>query len=583
MFKTISAEIKKIVSKPGIFILSILLAIILVCGVFLYQPKVYSSSKFELAGSTYLEKWNEFMSDATRGEKAAIDVELDNTMQAINKYTYSYKGEDYTYENFISSTLTLFQQNMDAYRDAATDSSSQTYINATKDNLVYTLEDINSAIETAMINYQFGAYAMISTTKNYDNYKASYSALHDWLDQTISKENLAYHFADYDAGLSKNFFSSINEFKYPTLTAEFVNNYSSPAKGTKYAILTERKNAILEEIENNYELATENENSFNTNCAYKMDELANKYVETIDVYINLVKNELLVNAFEEVSTTEQINLVNLASYSKYNCSSLLEKYDYLFKKDKVASDYSLPLTIGIASNDEPNGYDYSYFVLRVFSFVIIVYAIMSCCHSIAGEIKEGSMRYLAIRPVSRPKLFFGKWLAVMTMSVVLMTFSLIISLAVGAAVYGMKAVNILTIFNGTSPLVLHPFGMICIYLLSMLLELCIYSLLAMLLSVLFKSDLLSVTLLLVLYLLNTLFPMFIQGANSWLNYYPFSHISLYALFGSSLYAQQGNFMNLVFGAKIYAASHIALTLGIIALMIIIICVLSITAFKRKEL
>ena len=582
MFKTISAELKKKVSKPGIFILSLLLAIILVFGVFLYQPKAYESSEFELAGNTYLDKWNEFMGDATKGQKAAVDTELDNALLSVKNYTYSHGGTSYSYKEYIESHLTLFQQNMDAYRDSTSDESAQTTINNLKTSLVKTLEEINQAVETGVVNYQLGSYAIIATNTNYQGYRNSYTALHDWLDQTISKENLSDHFVEYDSGIANNFFKYVSKFKYPTLTTEMIKDYSATESGTKYSILLERRDAIVDEIETNYDLATDDP-TFNSNNAKIMDELANKYVATLNVYVNLVKNELLVNAFSQVSTTEQMNLVNLGNYSRYNCNSLLERYNYIFEHNKLESDYSLPLTIGIASNNEANGYDYAYFVLRVFSFVLIVYAIMSCCHSIAGEIKEGSMRYLAIRPVSRTKLFFGKWLAVIIMNVILMVFSLIISVSVGAAVYGMQAANILTIFNGTTPLVLHPIGMLAIYLFSMLLELMIYSLLAMMLSVWFKSDLLGVTILLVLYLLNTLFPMFIQGANSWLNFYPFSHISMYALFGSSLYAQSGNFMNLVFGAKIYAASNIALTLGLILLMIIIICVVSLFSFKRKEL
>ena len=583
MFKTISAEIKKIVSKPGIYILSILLATILVCGVFLYEPKAYASSQFVLAGDTYLEKMNDFMGNSSRGEKAKIDTKLDNALLSIEKYTYTVGAEKYTYEEFISNKIIEFQNNIDAYRDCATDGSTQDTINRNRTLNLQTLEAINSAVETAMVNYQYGAYALISTNNNYVYYKESYTALHDWLNQTISKANLASHFVDYDSKLAGNFFKSLDEFKYPTLSNEFVQTYTSAASGTKYAELLKRQNSILQEIDDNYVLATANVDNFNLNNAKEMDRLANLYVSSLDVYVNLIENALLVNAFDQVSTTEQMDLVNLSSYSKYNCSSLLEKYTFLFDENKVESDFSLPLTIGIASNSEANGYDYSYFVLRVFSFIIIVYAIMSCCHSIAGEINEGSMRYLAIRPVKRTKIFFGKWLAVIIMCVILMIFSMVISLCVGMAVYGMKSAKILTIFNGTTPIVLHPLAMIGIYMLSMLFELMIYSLLAMLLSVLFKSDLLSVTLLLMLYLLNTLLPMLIQGANSWLNFYPFTHISLYALFGSSLYAQPNNLINLMFGAKVYSSSHIVLTGAVIALMIIIISALAAKKFKNKEL
>ena len=208
---------------------------------------------------------------------------------------------------------------------------------------------------------------------------------------------------------------------------------------------------------------------------------------------------------------------------------------------------------------------------------------MAACHSIAGEVKEGSMRYLAIRPISRTEMFFGKWFAILAMCMILITFSAIISLCVGGAVYGMTTQTILTIFNGDVALTIHPLGMIGLFLLSMFLELLIYSILAMLFSALFKSDLMSMTILLVLYLLNTLIPIFIQGANSWLTYYPFSHISLYSLFGSSVYAVPHNFFNLVFGSKVYTGTHFALTLSVILLLITIVSIVAIRIFKKKEL
>ena len=61
MFKIISAEIKKILSKPGVYILSVLLAIILVLGVFIYKPKMFESNQYELLGNTYIEKYTDFI------------------------------------------------------------------------------------------------------------------------------------------------------------------------------------------------------------------------------------------------------------------------------------------------------------------------------------------------------------------------------------------------------------------------------------------------------------------------------------------------------------------------------------------
>ena len=130
---------------------------------------------------------------------------------------------------------------------------------------------------------------------------------------------------------------------------------------------------------------------------------------------------------------------------------------------------------------------------------------------------------------------------------------------------------------------MHPMVMLIIYLGSMLLELMLYSMIAMLFSCMFKSDLMSVTVLLVIYLLNILAPAFIQGTNTWLAFYPFSHISIYALFGSSIYAVPNNFFNTVFGAKVYAGTCLTLTLSVITLMFVIISLFAVKIFKNKEL
>lgn len=117
----------------------------------------------------------------------------------------------------------------------------------------------------------------------------------------------------------------------------------------------------------------------------------------------------------------------------------------------------------------------------------------------------------------------------------------------------------------------------------MFLELTVYASIAMLLSCLFKSDLFAVTIMLVLYLINTLLPVFAGGINSWLAFYPFSHITLYSLFGSSNYAIADNFLNMLLGAKVYAGTNIGLTICVIILFIGITNLIGSLLFKKKEL
>ena len=578
MFKVISAELKKMVSKPGIYILAILLAIILVLGAFIYNPTVYSSSYITLTGNTVMEKYTYFIGEGSGGIKLQADTSITDASNKILAYNVDGKSQEENIDD-LYDTFMMYYNN---YREAAYNDTPDNVIATYRANLVSALNSLNAAIATGVNNSSAGAYTILTTRTNYDRYTATYESIRNLFSTNTS--NIADICQEYENNYRNNFTSSIDAFIYPTLSEKLIRDYTVNEEGTKLYTellrLDEINNSILS-IYNDVRDGTKDDQSINV--MQELEDLVNLYVNTANTFVNLVNYELLSNAFSFVSTNEQLDLLYLDNDTQYDSDTLLIRYNFLFDNNKTESDYAHPLTIGVTSNDEINAYDYAYFILRLFSFIIIVYAIMSACHAIAGEIKEGSMRYFAIRPVNRLTLYFGKFLAIILMSLIMIIFSAIIAVCVGGAVYGFSSASILTIFNGTTAIVIHPIVMLIIYLVSLLLELVVYTSIAMLLSCLFKSDLLAVTLMIVLYLLNTLLPVFVTGANSWLTYYPFSHISLYSLFGSSIYAISNNFLNMLLGAKVYAGTNIGLTITVIVLFIAIINLLATVAFKKKEL
>lgn len=583
MFKVVSAEIKKMVSKPGIYILAILLAVILVLGVFIYRPTVYQDTSVNLQGDTVLDIYNQFDGGLNAGIKYDVD---DNIINASYPVTL-YRINGVTFKDHINELVNHFETNFSAYRNCAYDSSSSNTISTNKTNLLQSLINLNNAINIGINNAQNGAYTILTTTSNFNTYEEYYEYVYNNFDVTVTESNrttIAEICKEYEDNFKDEFISSIDNFKYPNVSDDFIEDYSANIEGTKYSTINARMQEIITDIYELRDLAQfDSETNQSISSKDEMIRLINLYINTADTFINLVNYELLSNAFSVVNTNDQLDLMYLTNQSQYNSDSLLIRYTYLFENGKTENDYAHPLTIGVTSNHETNAYDYAYFILKLFSFIIIVYAVMTACHSIAGEIKEGSMRYLAIRPVGRIKLFFGKLFAILLMSIIMILFSAIIALCVGGAVYGFDSLTILTIFNGTTAITMHPIVMLLIYLLSMFLELMVYASIAMLLSCLFKSDLFAVTIMLVLYLLNTLLPVFAGGINSWLAYYPFSHISLYSLFGSSNYALSDNFLNILLGAKVYAGTNIGLTISVTLLFIIIANVLGSILFKKKEL
>lgn len=581
MFKVISAEIKKILSKPSTYILAIVLAGILVLGVFIYNPTPQKSNSFVLAGTTFTAKKEQFYKD--NSYKYSADESITKTINAINAYSVVENGETISRKQYIDKLFNNVLNEFYSYRNYAAYNEDLTdQMLAQKEKLTQAIQLLKTQINKSIQLSLTGSYCMLTTNDNHAIFIDLFKEIDSWLDVTPEKSNLATHCMVFESDLKPQLESCLNAFIYPNLTIEIINNYTSSEENSKLSNLYSRLTIIENEITSINNVVIENGDLENKKQASKMDELANLYFQTTQTYINLVKYELLCNAFSSTTTKQQLDLLYLKDYSNYNNNSLLIKYSYLFDNNKTILDYSNPLTIGATSNLEINAYDYAYFIIKLFSFVIIAYSVMLACNSIAGEIKEGSMRYFAIRPISRKEIYFGKLLAIIILASILILFSAIIALCVGGTVYGFESLSILTIFNGSHAVVLKPIIMLAIYLLSFIVEVAIYTSIGMLFSTLIKSDVLSVTIMLIFYLINILLPLFIQGANTILSYYPLSHISLYTLFGSAVYATN-DFFNLLLGAKVYATTNLGLTIVVIVALIAVINIVAAKIFKNKEL
>lgn len=588
MFKVISAEIKKIVSRPGIYILSVLLAIILVLGVFIYEPTVYKNTSVELNGLNVLSKHLSFEGDT----KPNVQEDITNTINAVKYYRIESDNGSITHKENIKNCLTTFEQKLQSYLECSNGTTGADTIISTiaLPELISSLEDLNTAINTAVNKAKTGSYVVVTTEGNFKTYTSTYKEVYNLLKTSVDKDEIPNIVNEYNKKFKSTFINSINELNYPTLSNETIKDFSTLTVDSKLTIVYERLAEIELKID---EVVAHAQNGDLDVADYKynldpkkcdeIDALATEYVAVANTFTSLVNHTLISSAFSAVSVNDKLDLLYLKNESEYNSKSLVIRYSYLFEVNKTENSYAHPLTIGTSSNVVTNGYDYAYFILRLFSFLIIVYAVMVACNSIAGEVKEGTMRYYAIRPVSRTNIYVGKFLAIFLMSVIMLVFSAVIALCVGSTVYGLESLDILTIFNGSTCLTLKPIVMLGIYLLSFTFELLVYLTIAMLLSCLIKSDLFAVTVVLVLYLVNILLPMFVGGPNTWLTYYPFSHITLYSLFGSSVYALENDLFNQVLGVKIFAGTSIWLTATVISLIVIVLNILANKLFKNKEL
>ena len=185
MFKVVSAEIKKMVSKPGIYILAILLAVILVLGVFIYRPTVYQDTSVNLQGDTVLDIYNQFDGGLNAGIKYDVD---DNIINASYPVTL-YRINGVAYKDHINELVNHFETNFSAYRNCAYDSSSSNTISTNKTNLLQSLINLNNAINIGINNAQNGAYTILTTTSNFNTYEEYYEYVYNNFDVTVTESN----------------------------------------------------------------------------------------------------------------------------------------------------------------------------------------------------------------------------------------------------------------------------------------------------------------------------------------------------------------------------------------------------------
>lgn len=581
MNKVIQAELKKIVSKPGIYILAVLLALIMLLGVFIYKPSTTTENTTTLNGTTVLQVYQDDFGDGVNtGIKASANKMVTDAKNAI----LSYKIDGVSYAAKLEEEQNKFEDYFNDYSACGVGSYPQTYVETAKTNMLNSFQSIYSIINAGLNLNANGAYPIVTTKANYDEYDKLYSQALELLQRDVDASKITEVCADFAEQYMGKINACINKLYYSTVNEDKVKNYTTEYEGSNYKLFTTNINKLLADIETIKEEA-QLSNEINANQV-KIEQIKNlvmQYDNYCQTYANLIEYDLMVNVLNIVKTADQGKLLYLESATSINANSYLVKYDYLFKHNKSLADFANPLTIGISSNQSANGYDYAFFILKMFSFVIIAYAIMAGAHTISGEIKEGTMRYLAIRPVKRSSILFGKYISIAIISIILILFSGVLSIIVGGCIYGFNSLTILTVFAGKYAITLHPIAMIAIYLLSLILELLVYLSIAVLLSNLIKSDILAVTILMVVYLINILLPMFTGSAMSWLAYYPFSHISLYSLFGSALFANPNNPFNMLLGTKVYTTTSLPLTLLTVVLIIALCNIIASKIFKHKEI
>lgn len=570
--KIISAEFRKILSRPGIYIVSILLAAVMVFCAFTFNPSVRSVSYSDIQKDTVSEIYNMFTNDdlykpycdslvsstndyidttsSGNSIKTSIDNAYNNYVEALNNYSYYVKNDishntRNVYRSILHDKLKLFQAQI---FDQGADLTSS------------------------------GEYRLLMDIDDYNSVKQKFSELNLYLTQQASTSG--QHTANLKkAEEFKSFISTkLNNFIYPAISNKNLD---------KIAEIRTECEARLTNYTTDMRTLIDSLNSEDSQKSIANRKKMNSYIEgyykTSMLYSNLITDTVKEDTLGSYSNNEINKFKFFEDYDKYVAQESFTRNNYLWQSKTFDTTYALPIAFNSASNlNGANAYDFMFYALEIFSFIILIYVIYLACNSIAGERSDGTLKLIAIKPISRNKIYRGKLLFCTYISLILLAFSSVVAFIVGLFMYGTTSASILVVFNAMGAFTIHPVLYMLFYLISLFIKLFVFINLGMLISSLINNGTVASMIGLLLYFVDLVAGMLIQSANI-LRFMPLSNLDLIPFFGNMTLGNQSNLLAKLFATTTPMPAIIWVTISTIICLILISNTLGKLIFKRKDL
>jgi ABC-2 type transport system permease protein len=266
----------------------------------------------------------------------------------------------------------------------------------------------------------------------------------------------------------------------------------------------------------------------------------------------------------------------------YEQNETLSKNVYLFQNNKFSYEYANPFSVANPSNTSVNAFDFAYYTLELFSFIIIIYVIVLGAGMIAGEEANGTMKLLAMRPYKRYKIFLGKVFAALKVGLIFIVIGAIASFITGAYLYGTVSLPILSVFNMEYVIISSPYLMFGVYLFTLFIEILFYTIIAVSISSIFKSYTGAVTISILIYFLSMILS-FVAGA-SFLKFVPLTHTNLFKYFGAAF---SGNTsvagLNSLLTPPILLGSDFIFSVSALSITMVVLLITALKIFSKRDL
>lgn len=593
MFKLFKGELKKIFLRPSIFIMTALLAIIITFSYYFYQPMSRVNTSIQINGSSVMEIYDKFNSGNDIYSKNYAQSVLDSALETINSY------EDILVENNKKSPVTKYKEDISKINTLVIEWNTD--YKAIIDNPTASLSDFNRKTIAILskVDQLHNIFSIDSKRKNpvilltvttYSSIDNSLSKLIEKLNNAVAQNNRATYKSLYEYFLTISTTSKLVNFNYDIINLvnqisdiEIKSSFVESLKIDYYNLAVERLNNLETEITEFANQCTTTEDQQSAVNKNKLNEYISFYNATCVQMNDILSTKVKLEIAKGFTDNQFTKFVNCGDFNRYEFKQRLVRQQFLFDNNKAEYEYATSLSFSSVSNFEPNAYDFTYYVLELFSFLIIVYCVILGSSMIAGEQNNGTLKLLAIRPFSRGKILFSKIFATMFFMIIFVLLSTAISMIAGSVLFGLDSMPLLLIYDASIPIATSPLIALVIYLVSLIVRISVYIILSIALSTIFRSHIVATTVSILLLFVTSIFGMFFTGA-IFFKYLPLNNLDLFKFFGGGRFpSENASVISSLFSSPILPDTSFMFSFTVICVTIALLIVLTYQVFKRRDI
>ena len=574
--RLIRGELNKILMRPILYVITGILVIALIFAITIFSPAPRSSydNTFYNECET-LEEVNQQFNSTNQTQTKSKKVALTNVNLAISNISYYSNVSSNTVTTELKEDFTYIQNIIDEYEMGCRINLPVTELEPIRQTIVKNLTELQN---------------------NYNNYvnktnspllvkKVNHEQLDALFTRTINMFSLSGQNVDFtDIDTHKNIIlmvtesDNLNTIQY--FLDELIDIHISEETLTNLNEYVSMASNYMNEIEADFNNIINSNDNENINNAIN---LAKRYYLVSENVLNLVNNTF---KYEPISTMMDSSIHQYLNYNNtysYQIKEEITKQTYLVTNNAVATDFADVFSPGQSSNATTNAFDFVYFGLEIFGFVILIFCVVIGAGMVAGEQSNGTLKLLTIRPYSRNKILTSKILSTLIFGVILTLFSALVLFIIGVSIYGANLNPILGVFNASTAYVMSPIVLILIYILLLLFKILIYTLFAVLISVIFRSNAAAIGVSMAIYFMSTLFSV-LFSSSYWFAFWPFTNLDLFKYMGGSFLTNTANNpLSIAFSSPMLYNSSFLISI-IIALSIgVLFSFISYLIFNKREI